>query len=307
MIDSQQLSAFAPILSSTYKVMAQGWNRTAPLLEGEMRLHEIQPGLYLRLANVRDCYDLHSEALLKPGLKLAWVLEGQADVSFSERRVSLGPSAEEALMVRLRQPETFQRRGRKGGIERTLTMTLTEEWLEAWSEQSELVHMDFHAWQPSRGLRLQACQMLSDIEPQPVGLARRLLLESLALRILGEALDSQAPHSVVRHGSLTHSEDRRMRRLCEMIDSGEANRLTQSDLAARLGMSCSCLQRQFLRHSGIGLGRYLREQRLDAAYSALQRGELDIAGAADSAGYASAANFATAFKRRFGISPSRLR
>lgn len=49
---------------------------------------------------------------------------------------------------------------------------------------------------------------------------------------------------------------------------------------------------------------HLRYMRLERARLALERGDVPIAEAAFLAGYASPANFATAFKRRFGLTPT---
>jgi AraC-like DNA-binding protein len=43
--------------------------------------------------------------------------------------------------------------------------------------------------------------------------------------------------------------------------------------------------------------------RLERAFAALRSGEASVQHASDLAGYASPANFATAFRRRFGLTP----
>jgi AraC-like DNA-binding protein len=57
----------------------------------------------------------------------------------------------------------------------------------------------------------------------------------------------------------------------------------------------------------MGVFEHLRCLRLERARLALERGEVAIAEAAFLAGYASPANFATAFKRRFGLTPTDVR
>ena len=52
---------------------------------------------------------------------------------------------------------------------------------------------------------------------------------------------------------------------------------------------------------------YMRARRLEKARLALERGEVGISGAAALAGYRSEANFATAIRRRYGLTPSDLR
>nr|WP_281378417.1 helix-turn-helix transcriptional regulator [Halomonas organivorans] len=93
----------------------------------------------------------------------------------------------------------------------------------------------------------------------------------------------------------------------ELIDSGQAGGSTQAELARRLGMSLSNLQRRFRAQRGESLGRFLRRYYLTLARDALTRDAVGIESAAELAGYSSAPNFATAFKREFGLTPSECR
>lgn len=314
MIDATRLHALSPRLSSHYALHAPHWDRRSPLLEGSMELCQIQPGMFLRLAKVKDRYDLQSEAELRPGLKLAWVLDGQAEVSFADRPLHLGPQAApgspQAIMVPLESAELFHRQGWVGRHECTLTMTLSEEWLASNGMPARGTHLKLQAWRPSSTLAVQARRVIRRGGLSAGGLSGRLMTEALALTMLGEALASHggdAPTMDRHRVPLGQSEDRRMRRLKELIDSGEADGCTQSQLAERLAMSLSTLQRQFRRHCGESLGTYLRHRRLRRARRALEHEGMELDTAAELAGYASTANFATAFKQRFGISPSQLR
>jgi AraC-like DNA-binding protein len=67
------------------------------------------------------------------------------------------------------------------------------------------------------------------------------------------------------------------------------------------------LQRYFRAYTGMSAFAYQRRRLLDAARIALEREGISVNEAAHRAGYTSAANFATAFRRQFGIAPSQLR
>jgi AraC-like DNA-binding protein len=67
------------------------------------------------------------------------------------------------------------------------------------------------------------------------------------------------------------------------------------------------LQRHFRAMWGTTVAQYLREGRLSRARLALERDGISVAQAACIAGYGSAANFATAFRRRFGVPPGQVR
>ncbi|MCG7600356.1 AraC family transcriptional regulator [Halomonas sp. McH1-25] len=322
MIDQQRLRDMASQLVAHHELHAPNWDQRAPLLEGSMRMIQPQPGMYVRLADVRDRYDLISEAELPPGIRLALVLSGQARVRFGHHQLTLGPANREgpaiqAMLLSLREKTDFQRIGRAHGHERTLTITLTPDWLHRhqashaaerslWQALGQ--HLGLATWTPSAAVLELAQRLFSAPQTGAVSeLSERLTVEGCALALIGEGL------SATRFPPSSHNEpprlgkDRRLLRLREMIDSGEAHHLPQEILAARLNMSYSSLQRQFRARFGVSLGRYLRERRLQASREALSNEGISVEAAAALAGYTSAANFATAFKRQFGINPSTCR
>ncbi|GAB2797310.1 AraC family transcriptional regulator [Halomonas shantousis] len=285
-----------------------------------MRMIQPQPGMYVRLTDVRDFYDLLSEAELPPGIRLALVLSGQARVRFGQHQLTLGPEnaegpAIQAMLVSLNEAEAFRREGHAGGHERTLTITLTPEWLqrhlvsEMDSELSRCLerHLTLTTWLPSPALQALARGLFEPSPAHPGSFAQRLQVEGCALSLISEALAAVHPPDEPATARASAHESRRLKRLREMIESGEAACLTQGELAERLSMSNSSLQRQFRAHFGISLGRYLRQHRLNAARHALCHERISVETAAALAGYTSAANFATAFKRHFGESPSDVR
>ncbi|MFC3291781.1 helix-turn-helix transcriptional regulator [Modicisalibacter luteus] len=322
-IDKQRLRALSSPLVAQHELYAPDWDQRAPLLEGSMRMIQPQPGMYVRLADVRDRYDLISEAELPPGIRLALVLSGQARVRFGHHQLTLGPdtadgSMTQAMLVSLQETTGFQRFGRANGHERTLTITLTPAWLQryladhmagrAWQDTLGQ-HLALVTWSPSYVVRELAQRLfapLTETGPLPE-LSERLITEGCALALIGEALSGQHPPVREQRDLTRLREDRRLQRLRAMIDTGEAYCLTQDALAERLGMSHSSLQRQFRTHFGISLGRYLRVRRLQASRQALCEKGVSVEAAAALAGYTSAANFATAFKRQFGICPSACR
>lgn len=79
------------------------------------------------------------------------------------------------------------------------------------------------------------------------------------------------------------------------------------EIARNAGMSSSSLQRHFRAAFGMTVFEFIRNARLDEARRVLMQDGVSVSEAAYRAGYSNAANFATAFKRRFGISPKHVR
>jgi AraC-like DNA-binding protein len=95
------------------------------------------------------------------------------------------------------------------------------------------------------------------------------------------------------------------RRVLEMLESGVAYNI--SDLAARLHLSTSHLQRIFKRETGTRLGEWLIAQRLHEAAYLLANSYLSVKEIAGAAGYEHVSSFIRAFERRYVLTPTRYR
>ncbi|ABE59887.1 helix-turn-helix domain-containing protein [Chromohalobacter israelensis] len=311
-IEAKELRRLSASLVTRQALDAPNWDRRSALLDGRMQLAELQPGMQLRLADVSDRYDLVTRALLPAGVKIALVVAGEARVSYGDQAVSLGLSAPSTgLLARLPEATRFARRGRIGGHERTLTLTLTPDWLLRHGYSITSSHTaQLVRWSPSPGLLRLAERLFDERFLYSRDDAHRLQLSGCAMAMAGEALAALG-HD--REGQKHDEErehyptDRRLQRLMTLVESGEAHRLGQEELARRLGMSLSSLQRRFLACYGKPLGRFLRRRRLETALAALRNEAISVEAAAILAGYTNAANFATAFKREFGARPGDLR
>jgi transcriptional regulator GlxA family with amidase domain len=79
------------------------------------------------------------------------------------------------------------------------------------------------------------------------------------------------------------------------------------ELAHRVGTNQTRLGREFQAHLGMTTFEYLREQRLVRAQELLVATDLQVQQIADAVGFRRAGDFATAFKSRFGMTPSEYR
>ncbi|MDO5652671.1 MAG: helix-turn-helix transcriptional regulator [Brachymonas sp.] len=87
------------------------------------------------------------------------------------------------------------------------------------------------------------------------------------------------------------------------LASDEALHKPLEAMARQMGMHITTMQRQFRAAFGMTAGQFMRECRLQSARRMLESGSTSVKKAAALAGYTSAANFATAYKRRFKITP----
>jgi AraC-like DNA-binding protein len=97
----------------------------------------------------------------------------------------------------------------------------------------------------------------------------------------------------------------RVRKILEMVESGET--FTIRDLALEFNLSPSYLQRLFKHQTGICMGEWLSEQRLQKAAHLLASSYKSVKEIAHTVGYEHVSSFVRAFERRFARPPARYR
>ncbi|HWS32725.1 MAG TPA: AraC family transcriptional regulator [Actinoplanes sp.] len=100
---------------------------------------------------------------------------------------------------------------------------------------------------------------------------------------------------------------RPIRRVMDAISDTPEHAFTVGELAAIAGVSVRSLQSGFRRHLGCAPMAYLQEIRLSRAHEALRQGDpgrITVADVAHRWGFAHLGRFASAYRRRFGESPS---
>lgn len=296
-----------------------------PLVKGRLREVSLRPGLSLYASDVCDQRDLDVSSSLPPGLLLVMALSGEADVSYGERRFQLGPRLgddrrpqHEGLAIALNQTDSFTRRLRSGARRRVVTLALAPQWLDESRDglgdyprirALRHEHLAVQRWRLSSRLLALASDVVEMHAPSSP--LQGLFLESRCLEMAAEALSAiagepQEPQAGLPSG-LRPRERKRLTALREYLDSSEGDNDSLHALANRIGMSTSTLQRGFRALTGSSVCEYQRERRLRIARSALEREGISVSEAAHIAGYTSAANFATAFRRQFGVTPGQLR
>lgn len=289
------------------------------LFYGRVKWAQLRHGLSLHWSDCEELQDFVTENSVGPRVSFVLFLQGQSRVSYGDLALTLGHSstrrAPEGIAVSVNEPVRFRREARRGSHIRKLVVSLTPEWFEGCGEgvgdrdgairRFMRSHLVPRAWKPSPRLLTLADQMLNP--PGYDALLGSLYLESRALDIACEALTSLGDESGSAMQGLRPREYQRLQRLVALLDSGEADDWTLEHIARDAGVNATTLQRQFRVLKGMTLFEYQRSRRLNQARRALEGEGASVAEAAWQAGYSSPANFATAFKRQFGISPRQVR
>ena len=92
-----------------------------------------------------------------------------------------------------------------------------------------------------------------------------------------------------------------------MIADDPAQLIRLADLARRAGCSPFHLCRAFRQVTGLTISAFRRSMRLRLALDRLRDGHDDLTSLAFDLGFASHSHFTAAFRRQFGLTPSRFR
>ncbi|MBD9356119.1 helix-turn-helix transcriptional regulator [Methylomonas albis] len=287
-----------------------------PFVSGRSQELQLQPDLSLYASDVCDEQDVEVSGILQPGLLVVLPLAGEADVTYGDQRFLLGNRDNEGngLVLSLTQRDRFSRRLIRGTRRRVVSLAFGSRWL---SKHEDLLaaypvleslrgnHLAVQHWRLSAHLRLLAGSVfeLCAVNTPLMGLR----LESRCLDIVAEVLAGLTDVNPASERTLRPRERRRLAEFRAFLDSGAGDDWSMQALAERIGMSPSTLQRYFRLYTGNSVFAYQRRRLLEQARIALEQEGISVSDAAQLAGYTSAANFATAFRRQFGMQPGILR
>lgn len=307
------------LVGRRFAVDGKALARDAAALSGSFSMIRLRPGLVVHTCDATELHHLTTSVEQQPGLTIHFFLEGVADAYLGEVPLNLGRPpgrAVEGVLTARAEPDLFVRHTHEGNHVRGVNITMSREWLAdsafASAEEYRVVrdfaatHRGRFSWRPSPSVVAVAGQMLHP--PHASHLTRSLYLESRALDLASDAFAALTLQTEGDRLIRLKPPDRRRLRLIDDFLAEHANEVSSLEDLARIGgVSVSTLRRLFQAAYGMGVFEHLRCLRLERARLALERGEVAIAEAAFLAGYASPANFATAFKRRFGLTPSDVR
>ncbi|OZI74883.1 helix-turn-helix transcriptional regulator [Bordetella genomosp. 12] len=255
-----------------------------------------------------DWRDVQGAALRSqegPGLYLMLVLSGGADLSTGDTVLTTRAAmAGHAVVWRADNGYELVRQSRRGDAERGVMLLLSPLWLASRFPANHLLRqlppLQPYRWQLSRNGLARLQQLLHPPRQHPDLLP--LYMEARALELLREAgavLCSTADEV----STLNRRKFLRMVQVRELLESGAVDEWSLAQIAARHHLSVNTLQRHFRAAWDCAVDEYRRDARLRRARAALERDGVSVARAAEIAGYRSPANFATAFRRAYGMAP----
>ena len=305
--------------NQTFRLLNSNIGASDTVLRGTFSKTTIRSGLTVHYSDVTNLCDLITETEAPPHLGIKLFFRGGVNASIGNQDIPMPRRLENserwvpsATLFYQKEPELFRRRAAIGDRVRKLTIKILPEWLESGDvfaapsaeglKRFTSGRLAARSWSPSASLVALAEQAISPPRFEPH--VARLYVESRMLGIIAEAFSVLANRSSAGpvHRGLSAVERKRLQR-AEDIVKDSVFAVSIDELAANVGVSVNTLQRLFHAAHGTTIFHYIRRVKLQQARTALENEELTIAQAAYLAGYTSPANFATAFKRQFGLSP----
>ncbi|XSG81100.1 MAG: helix-turn-helix domain-containing protein [Methyloligella sp. ZOD6] len=290
------------------------------LIEGQFLHQELRRGLVLHASNAIEEKRFTATSSLGEGLSCVFFLEGKVDVKIGGRDFEFQAEDHRATTgaaIVSAQRESFQRASAGRQHVRHLVVSATTEWLDV--EGLEEVdterntarllreHLTDHRWTLSPRVLALVDQIFSpSVFTEEL---RRLYLESRAVEIVAETISAvtNAEPRRINGGLLERTDLTRLRRAKDLIEAKLTEPLTVQIIAREAGVSPSGLQRLFRLAEGVSVFEYVRRHRLERAFDALSAGGSRVQEASVIAGYTNPANFATAFRRQYGLAPREIR
>lgn len=283
---------------------------------------------YRELINLDDGFQVvigditcHEEAFISmqsdATLKFHFRLEGSSGLGVTDQAES--PISQHTLGVLL-QPDGIAKQEHyfAGEHERSVTLMCSANFLQqrlaslssklpaALAKYIDGKTPEFFATRlPMRADMATAAAAILASELQ--GALRKCYAESRALELLilsVNALIEAEEGSTSPDRGLTKRDIERMHEARKVLDANYITPPTIGVLARRIGVNEAKLMHAFKQLFGQTIFDYTQSLRMDQAKKLLEATELSITEIAFEVGYEYSSNFTTAFKRRFGITPS---
>lgn len=273
------------------------------IAEGVINETPLPSGFRFTHSNLTIFHDYESVSLGHAPLLMVIVLKGQVRLSIGAVRRELGSGMAASLQLRPEYAlEAYQSAGQR--LETVVLAFDPGRMVPARTEQGSLrtllrgVQDPVVLWDLPPALVVAIEQSLGASLPE---LQKTLVLEGLALQLTGYGLPEQV-HPVGRKIRTSSQEHQRLEAVRQLLEFAPTEDYSLVALARRAAMSPSGLRSKFRATYGLSVFGYLRKCRLNLAWHYLEQG-YSVQQAAHRSGYRHATNFATAFRRQFGVSP----
>ncbi len=288
-----------------YRFPAGDEDESSQVVRGHVEEWRLASGMSVTHSDLQILQPYESTSVGSSPLYLLVVLDGHVDLRLNGKPVRMSPGT--ALSTRLGRQSILAASHQKD--QRLVTVSLgmspaqcqAPQPLAALLESWQRISTPVAVWNLPEYMQVS---MRFAISRQATTVARELMLEGLMLQLLGLTLNQLSQPEEPRFLTLP-GDHYRLEAVRQLLESSPEKNHSLESLAKTAAMSSSSLRMKFRQAYGDSVFNYLRDCRLALARRYLQQG-YSVQQAAWMSGYQHATNFATAFRRRYGVSPSHL-
>lgn len=139
------------------------------------------------------------------------------------------------------------------------------------------------------------------------GVFKRLFLEAKIVELLLFQLEQMSESNPLDNQSLKRTDIEKILHVKERIESSLSTYRSLKDLAKEVGTNEFTLKKGFKKVFGTTVFGYWNQLKMNEAKTLLLDGDMSVTDVAKQLGYKNPQHFSTAFKRSYGVAPSRLK
>lgn len=286
------------------------------IMEGHWSRLDLTEGLSMHYVDMEEVDEVSFTNQTTSGISFNLVYEGRVDFTLGDNRYSIesSPDAPVCGGFSLNQPEMRTRHTNKGMRVKKVNIFAEKKWLLDRShdpDYQKMVDMAFSThgqlfvWQPNAKVNYIMDDLIQVMQDD--SFTQSMQTEAEVLKLLSVLLNEffaliEKPHT---SSTATTSKDSVFFNDCKaLLKESLETKITLAEIAEKLNVSVSTLQRRFKASSGMTVAGYTRWLKLEKSKEKLIEGKKSIGEIAYDAGYDYVANYISAFKRQYSVSPA---
>lgn len=277
---------------------------------GQVRIHEVQPGLVCEQHHLNCHEDLEFICAVDPQITCAITLEGKLEGIDIEGHGMVDNPLNQGTLIAFGEPARWVRRVRAGQYFKTCSVTLQPAFFEHFSESfanQQLSELDAYRV----GLHVKSLPMSqrlvalghSAFELKYSGGLAALYQETNALQFILEVVQLLREENWLLQ-EIGRNHFNRLMHARSILDNSLLDPPKTLDLARQVGTNVTTLQAHFKLALGTTIFGYVKAQRLEMARVLLLEHRLAVSETAHRVGFSSPSAFAASYRRHFGHPPS---
>ncbi|MEM7125963.1 MAG: AraC family transcriptional regulator [Chloroflexota bacterium] len=316
----ETMSAYSTGGNDTMGFGDESWRFNMPSCRGMISNRSLSPGVAMTLFDIETLHAIsfRMNSVMPRMLELGFVTAGEVEIDVHGRRRefdSLAGQNYAALFEGEMQVKTNVPAGQRIQlVEIRFSPTALERWCQhldqslPYAFQKTLAEKTISPSKHTSIMTHDMNQLASDILANPQGhAADSLYLESKCLELtsLYLAVASQRGRSL--SAGLSPRDIERIREARYILQTRMDDPPSLIELARLVNLNDFKLKQGFRQAFGTTAFGYLKEYRLQRAHELLREEKMSVTDTAISVGYRNIGDFGIAFKRRFGMSPKKVR